>query len=379
MKFSDVVGHEELKNRLRQNIDEGRVSHAQLFAGDHGWGTLQLALAYVQYLHCSNRSGGEPCGHCPSCVQMQSLAHPDVYFVYPTVKPKGSSTPPTSDLYIEEWREVVAQHNACFDEHAWYEAIGADNSQGLITAKEADEIIRRLSYKAFEGKYKSVIIWAPEKMHTSAANALLKILEEPWENTLFLLVSQHPESLLTTIISRTQSVNVGRIESAALESLAVRSLGATAEQASVAARLADGSILNLRRIVAEGGAAASDNFELFTRLMRLSYGNKHLDLFEWAEQVAALGRESQKSFLEYALRLIRESYMLTAGMESVSYLWGDEKAFCAKFAPYVANHNVEALVAEMERALRDVGQNGNARIVFTHFALAVSKLIAMRG
>lgn len=380
MKFAQVTGHEQLKERLRKNIDEGRVSHAQLFAGNHGWGTLQLALAYVQYLHCPNRTNGEPCGVCPSCVQMQSLTHPDVHFVYPTIKPKGSSTPPTSDLYIEQWREVVGENDACFDEHAWYEAIGADNAQGLITAKEADEIIRKLSYKAFEGKWKSVVIWAPEKMHPNCTNALLKILEEPWENTVFILISEHPEALLDTIISRCQSVNVGRIEQEALRSYATRSLGATEEQADVVAKLADGSLLTLRRVVAEGSdGSATDNFELFTRLMRLSYSNKHLDLFEWAEQVAAMGRENQKSFLEYSLRLIRESYMLTAGMESVSYLWGDEKAFCSKFAPFVANHNVEAIVAEIERALRDVGQNGNAKIVFTHFALAMSKLIAMRG
>ena len=380
MKFAQVTGHEQLKERLRTNIDEGRVSHAQLFAGNHGWGTLQLALAYVQYLHCPNRTNGEPCGVCPSCVQMQSLTHPDVHFVYPTIKPKGSSTPPTSDLYIEQWREIVGENDACFDEHAWYEAIGADNAQGLITAKEADEIIRKLSYKAFEGKWKSVVIWGPEKMHPNCTNALLKILEEPWENTVFILISEHPEALLDTIISRCQSVNVGRIEQDALRSYATRSLGATEEQAEVASRLADGSLLTLRRVVAEGGdGSAADNFELFTRLMRLSYSNKHLDLFEWAEQVAAMGRENQKSFLEYSLRLIRESYMLTAGMESVSYLWGDEKAFCSKFAPFVANHNVEAIVAEIERALRDVGQNGNAKIVFTHFALAMSKLIAMRG
>ena len=380
MKFAQVTGHEELKERLRKNINEGRVSHAQLFAGNHGWGTLQLALAYVQYLHCPNRTNGEPCGVCPSCVQMQSLTHPDVHFVYPTIKPKGSSTPPTSDLYIEHWREIVEENDACFDAHAWYEAIGADNAQGLITAKEANEIIRKLSYKAFEGKWKSVIIWVPERMHPNCTNALLKILEEPWENTVFILVSEHPEVLLDTIISRCQSVNVGRIEQETLRSYATRTLGATEEQAEVAARLADGSLLSLRRIVAEGSdGSAADNFELFTRLMRLSYSNKHLDLFEWAEQVAAMGRENKRSFLEYSLRLIRESYMLTAGMESVSYLWGDEKAFCSKFAPFVANHNVEAIVAEIEKALRDVGQNGNAKIVFTHFALAMSKLIAMRG
>jgi DNA polymerase-3 subunit delta' len=172
---------------------------------------------------------------------------------------------------------------------------------------------------------------------------------------------------------------VSRISPEELAEYAVKHLGATPEAAASAARVADGSIITLRRVLGEGEGANVDNFELFTRLMRLSYSNRHLELFEWAEQLATMGRESQKNFLEYALGLIRESYMLTAGVESVSHLWGAEREFCLKFAPYVANHNVEALVAEMERALRDVGQNGNPRMVFTHFALSVSKLIAQRG
>lgn len=377
MKFSDVIGHEELKRKLRDNIDAGRVSHAQLFAGEAGWGSLQLALAYVQYLHCTNRTGGDSCGCCTSCVQMQALAHPDVHFVFPVVNPTKN---PTSDSLIDQWRTICRDNDAIFGEHEWYEAVEANNAQGIIPVKEASEVIRKLSYKAFEGDYKSVIIWLPEKMKREAANALLKILEEPWDKTLFVLVSEKPDTLLDTIISRTQSVGVGRIEEEALASYATRRLGAGADQAAVAAKLADGSVIELRRIVSEGGSAeASDNFELFTRLMRLSYSNRHLELFEWADQLVASGREGQKSFLEYTLRLLRESYMLTAGMESVSYLWGDEKAFCTKFAPFVANHNIEALVAATERAIRDIGQNGNPRMVFPHYALAVSKLIAMRG
>ena len=376
MKFSEIVGHKELVERLRQNIDTGRVSHAQLIVGECGWGTLQVALAYVQYLHCAHREGGEPCGKCPSCVQIEALAHPDVHFVFPIVNP---SKTPTSDSFIAEWREIVAQNDAIFDEHDWYDAINAQNAQGIIPQKEADEIIRKLSFKAFEGERKSVVIWLPERMKREAANSLLKILEEPWEGTLFLLVSEHPESLLTTITSRTQSINVGRIEPEELADYAVRRLGATPEAAAAAARVADGSLITLCRALQGEGATLSDNFELFTRLMRLSYSNRHLELFEWAEQLATAGRESQKNFLEYSLGLIRESYMLTAGVESVSHLWGAERQFCEKFAPYVANHNVEQLVAEMERALRDIGQNGNPRMVFTHFALAVSKLIAMKG
>lgn len=376
MKFGEIVGHKDLVERLRQNIDAGRVSHAQLIEGECGWGTLQVALAYVQYLHCPHREGGEPCGKCPSCVQIDALAHPDVHFVFPIVNP---SKTPTSDSFIAEWREIVADNDAVFDEHDWYDAIDAQNAQGIIPQKEADEIIRKLSFKAFEGERKSVIIWLPERMKREAANSLLKILEEPWDGTLFLLVSEHPESLLTTITSRTQSISVGRIEPEELAEYAVRKLGASPEAAAAAARVADGSLITLKRALQGEGVTASDNFELFTRLMRLSYSNRHLELFEWAEQLATAGRESQKHFLEYALGMIRESYMLTAGVESVSHLWGAERDFCLKFAPYVANHNVEQLVAEMERALRDIGQNGNPRMVFTHFALAVSKLIAQRG
>lgn len=376
MKFSDIVGHKELIGQLQANIEAGRVSHAQLIAGECGWGTLQVALAYIQSLHCPHREGGEACGRCPSCVQIEALAHPDVHFIFPIINP---SKTPTSDSFIGEWREFVKENDAIFDEHAWYEKIDAQNAQGIIPQKEADNIIRKLSFKAFEGERKSVVIWLPERMKREAANSLLKILEEPWDGTLFLLVSEHPESLLSTITSRTQSINVGRIAPEELAEYAVCKLGAKPEAAAQAARVADGSIIALRKVLGEGEGVSVDNFELFTRLMRLSFSNRHLELFEWAEQLASTGRESQKNFLEYALGLIRESYMLTAGMESVSHLWGAEREFCLKFAPYVANHNVEALVAEMEQALRDIGQNGNPRMVFTHFALAVSKLIAQRG
>ena len=376
MKFSQVIGHKELLETLRRNIDTGRVSHAQLIVGECGWGTLQVALAYIQYLHCPHRKGGEPCGKCPSCVQIEALAHPDMHFTFPIVNPTKN---PTSDSFIGEWREFVRAHDAIFDEKDWYEAIEANNSQGIIPKKEADNIIRKLSFKAFEGEFKSVIIWLPERMNREAANTLLKILEEPWEKTLFMLITEHPEQLLDTIISRTQPINVGRIEPEELAAYAVERLGATPESAAAAARIADGSVIALCRVLSTEGAAQTDNFELFTRLMRLSFSNRHLELFDWAEQLASAGREAQKNFFEYALGLIRESYMLTAGMENISHLWGAEREFCLKFAPYVANHNVEALVAEMERALRDLAQNGNPRMVLSHFALATSKLIAMRG
>jgi DNA polymerase-3 subunit delta' len=220
-----------------------------------------------------------------------------------------------------------------------------------------------------------MIIWLPEAMNQEAANKILKILEEPWDKTLFILVSEHPELLLQTITSRTQEVSVGRIDVATLQSVAERE-GKSREEAHNIARLAGGSILELRELLrGETDESRAQSFELFTRLMRLSYNDKHLELFEWADDIAALTREGQRQFFLHAVRLLRESYMLHAGLGSISYLWGEEQAFCKKFAPFIGNQNIEILVEEIERAMLQISQNGSPRIVFTHFALAVSKQI----
>lgn len=382
MKFADVIGHDDLKAMLRNSVDNGRVSHAQLFTGSAGYGVLSLALAYVQYLNCANRQGGDSCGECPSCRQIEELAHPDLHFVFPTAAPKGWSgqQKPTSSYFMAEWRRLALDTDLCFDEQALYAAIGIDNAQGLIAKKEADEIIRTLSFKSFESEYKTVVVWLPEKMNEEAANKLLKTLEEPWEKTLFLLLSEHPEQLLPTIVSRTQEVGVPRIDPESLTRYGTERMGAQPDEARAAAQLADGSILELRRILSsENRSAEEDNFELFTSLMRLCYSQRHLEIFDWVERVAATGRESQKSFLEYSLGMFRESYMLSAGMNEVSYLWGVERDFCTKFSPFVGNHNIEELVLETESALRDIAQNGNVKIVLTHYALSVSKLIIRKA
>ena len=381
MRFADIIGHDDLKARLRTQIDAGRVSHAQLFTGEAGFGTLSLALAYVQYLFCTNRHDDDSCGVCPSCQQIGALAHPDLHFVFPVNKrEKKSGEVILSDMFIDKWREIWNNKQGIFSAEEWFAMLDLGKTlKGLISAKESEEIIRKLQFKSFSSEYKAMIIWLPETMNADAANKILKILEEPWDKTLFILVSEHPERLLSTITSRTQEVSVGHIDVASLQRVAMAE-GKSEQEARNMARLANGSMLELRELLSgETDEMRTTSFDLFVRLMRLSYNDNHLELFEWAEQLAARGRENQKNFLEYSLGLIRESYMLTAGVESVSHLWGAERAFCEKFAPYVANHNIEALVREMELALRDIGQNGNPRMVFTNFALAVSKRIAMRG
>ena len=377
MRFSDVIGHNEIKEQLRRAVDQGRVSHAQLFTGECGGGALPMALAYAQYINCTNRHDGDSCGECPSCRKMEELAHPDLHFVFPVNKQgKKSGEKVMSGDFLPLWREQIRSTGGYFDESMWNDRLDLGKTlKPLISVHDAGEIIRTLSFKSFEGEYKIVLVWLPELMNVEAANTLLKILEEPWEKTLFLMVSRQPQRLLSTIISRTQEVAVPRIDSEELAEQLVRESGLERERADQLARLACGDLIEARRLVGGGDQMAAASFEMFCTLMRLSYSNKHLELLDWAESFATLTRDRQIAFFGDALRLLRESYILNAGMAEISYLWAEEAAFCSKFAPFVGNHNIEALVAEIETARGQIVQNGNALIVATHFALAISKLI----
>ncbi|MBQ1228056.1 MAG: DNA polymerase III subunit delta [Alistipes sp.] len=374
MRFSDIIGQEELKSHLTDSIDKGRISHAQLFTGIAGAGTLPLAIAYAQYLNCPNRKDGDSCGVCPSCQQIAQSAHPDVHFIYPVNKQgKKSGEVVLSAEFLPQWREIMSQSGGYFTRQEWYDKLDLGKTlQGMISAKEADEIIRRLSFKSFQSQYKVVIIWQAETMNEEAANKILKILEEPWENTVFLLVAERGDLLLKTILSRTQETSVPRLKVEDLVSLS----GASEQERRNMARLAAGDVIQMRRMVqGEGDELREECFDLFCRLMRLSYNDKHLELLDWADEVAQLSREQQRQMLTHSARLLREAYMLHAGLGRISYLWGEEAKFCNNFAPFIGNQNIEILISEIESAMRQINQNGNARIVFTHFALAVSKQI----
>lgn len=378
MRFADITGQDDLKRHLAQTVDAGRVSHAQLFTGASGFGTLALAVAYVQYLCCRHRHNGDSCGECPDCRQIEALAHPDLHLVFPVNKQgKKSGEVIRSDEFLPQFRTLFAERRGYFSPQEWYDRLDLGKTlKGMIAAREADEIIRKLSFKSFEADYKTMLVWLPETMNEEAANKILKILEEPWERTLFILVSEHPDRLLPTILSRTQEVFVPRIAPEVLEREAFARGVADPLQARNMARLADGDLLELGHLVAgESDAQRKEHFDLFCSLMRLSYNDKHLELVTWAEDAAQLSREQQRGFLRDAARLLRESYMLHAGIREISYLWGEELAFCTKFAPFVGSQNIEPLIAEIESASAQIAQNGNPTIVFTHFALSVSKMI----
>lgn len=378
MRFADITGQEELKRHLARSVDTGRVSHAQLFTGLAGSGALALAVAYVQYLCCRHRRDGDSCGECPDCRQIASLAHPDLHLVFPVNKQgKKSGEAMRSDEFLPLFRTLFAERGGYVSPQQWYERLNLGKTlKGMIAAREADEIIRKLSFKSFEADYKTMLVWLPETMNEEAANKILKILEEPWERTLFVLVSEQPDRLLPTILSRTQEIAVPRIAPEVMAREAMRLGAADPVQARNMARLAGGDRIELEHLAAgESDALRKEHFELFRSLMRLSYNDRHLELVEWAEQAAQLPREQQRAFLRDAARLLRESFMLHAGLGRIGYLWGEELAFCSKFAPFIDSRNIEPLIAQIESASAQVTQNGNPTIVFTHFALSVSKMI----
>ncbi|MCD7909892.1 MAG: hypothetical protein LUH04_19865, partial [Clostridium sp.] len=291
----------------------GRVGHGLLFSGRAGNGGLPLAVAYARYLNCSEPDGADACGRCSSCFQMDSLTHPDVHFVYPVNKSKyGEATAhsegdkPVSEQFVRRWREhfLNAVPKGYFSEKSWYQALDIDNKQGLISRAEASEIMRKLGFKSFVSPYKVMILWLPERMNEPAANALLKILEEPWEKTLFFLVSESPAYLLKTILSRVQEITVPAIAPAPLARWLEKHTAA-GKNAEIS-RISFGDVLEAVKMTKN--ESADEYFDFFVRLMRLSYENKHLDLLDWAEQLSGVGREGQKGFLAEAMRLFRESY-----------------------------------------------------------------------
>ena len=378
MLFRDIIGQEATKQQLRQAVREGRVPHAQLFAGISGIGKLQLALAYAQYLNCPHRTDEDSCGTCPTCMQYQHLQHPDLHFVFPL---PGAGD--ACDNYLEPWREMLL-NSRYFDLDDWYQAIGAENKQGIIPQSEAQEIIRKLSLKAYGEGYKVVIIWQPEKMNTVAANKLLKLLEEPPSETVFLLVSDHLEQLLSTILSRVQTIRVPRLEEEMIAA-GLQQEGLEPDKAKDIARIANGSYLEARK---KAAALETEQQELadFIALFRdaytvgvLSDPQKKYDslkrLRQWSLDIAGIGREKQKHFLQYAQQQVRENYIRNMGSDELNYQMEAERAFSTKFAPFIHSGNVEQIMNQLDLAERQIEQNGNAKMIFFDLCLQMIVLI----
>ena len=379
MLFKDIIGQESTKQQLRQAVREGRIPHAQLFAGIAGIGKLQLALAYAQYLNCPHRTEEDSCGTCPTCLQFQHLQHPDLHFVFPIV---GSDE--VCNSFLEPWRQILLTKHY-FDLNEWHEALGVETKQSMIYEKESGEILRKLSLKAYGDGYKVMIIWQPEKMNATA-NKLLKILEEPAEKTVFLLVSEHPEQLLSTIRSRVQTVQIPRLETETIAA-ALQQRGIDAAKAADIARIANGSYLSALK-KADETEENKQELRDFIALFRDAYTvgvlkdpQKKFEsltrLRRWALEMAdsKVGRERQKHFLQYAQTQVRENFIRNVGRPELNYQMEDERIFSDRFAPFIHSGNVEAIMNQLDLAERQIEQNGNAKMIFFDLCLQMIVLI----
>ncbi|MBR1732934.1 MAG: AAA family ATPase [Alloprevotella sp.] len=360
MTFNDVVGQEDVKAQLRKLLDEGRVPHALLFCGPAGTGKMATALALASELLGGGRMA-------------EGLVHPDLHFAFPVIKQKGQSTEAVSDQYIKEWREMLLE-SPYFDRTEWLARMRVENQQAQIGVGESTQILHKLSIKSSQGGYKAVIIWLPELMNREAANRLLKILEEPPAQTVFILVSDAPERLLATILSRTQRIDFPPLtdEEVAGALMARNALGEA--DARNVARLARGSYTRaLQQINVDADRALF--FEMFVSLMRLCYLRDVRELHQWSEQAAGWGRERQKHFLQYAQRMVRENFVYNFQEPALRYEDEEEAGFSVRFARFINERNVIGITSELAAAERDIEGNVNARMVFFDFCLKMIVLL----
>ncbi|MFO7756243.1 MAG: DNA polymerase III subunit delta [Bacteroidales bacterium] len=373
MKFSGVIGQEEIINKLSRSVRDHRVSHAQIFAGPQGSGKLALAIAFAQYISCSNRQGDDSCGVCPSCSKYEKLVHPDLHFVFPVIN-KGSGEV-VCDNYISEWRSRVNK-SPYFNLNRWLAEIGVKNQQGLIYASEAGEIIKKLSLKTYESDYKVMIIWMPERMHPATSNKLLKMIEEPPDKTLFLLVSEEPDLILPTIMSRCLFVRVPAIKKEALSEQLKKEFSIDEHRAGIIARLSQGNYIRAVEFIEENQARKA-NLSSFISMMRLAYKRDIPALAEWSEEMATRGREAQKGFLSYSLSQLRDNYILNIAdaADKLVFLEGEEEAFAKNFKAFITNKNISPLNNALSLAHSHISSNGNPKIIFLDLALKISSLI----
>ena len=385
MKFNEVIGQEEVKERLMQMVNENRLPHALMLCGPQGVGKKALATAFGCYLLSKEAEQqaaqpsmfGEPVEPAEHPM-LKKLEHPDLHFTFPTIKlpSMGATHMPISDDFIAEWRQLMTT-SPYFGMDDWMEAVGAENQQAIITAGESDELVRKLSLKSSQGGYKVSIIWMPERMNIACANKLLKLIEEPPQQTVFIMISEEPDKLLETIRSRVQRIDVKRIDSESISKALVEKQGIGEEDARRISRLANGSWLKALQEL-KVGTENEQFLDMFIMLMRLAYQRRVRDLRKWSDTMDSFGREKQKRFLEFFLRLTRENFMYNFKQQELCYMTRQEEDFAKNFARFVNEGNVLSIYDLTNRAIRDIGQNATARIVFFDFALQMIVLLLQK-
>ena len=371
MRFQDIPGQEQTKIQLIQTVKNNKIAHAQLFLCKNGSANLPLALAYSSFLNCEQPTENDSCGMCSSCSKIAKGIHPDMHFVYPISSTKNiTGKDVISTNFLKEWRNFITT-NPFGDLNQWISTFGGENKQVNISKEESRQIIKHLSLKAFEAKYKVMLIWLPEFMNAASANAILKILEEPPDKTIFLLVCNDEEQLLTTILSRTQIVNITNFNDEDIIDLLVRE-NIDNEKAVRAAHLADG---NFNEALALLEGTDEDNNELFRSWMRYCFTQDFTNLVELAEYFQKSGKVIQRSLLQYGLSMMRESLLATSGTNALHRVHGEEVKFIENFSKIMTFEKVEKCNSLINNTLYHLDRNANPKISFLNLSLQIARFI----
>jgi DNA polymerase-3 subunit delta' len=379
MQFSEILGQEYIKSHLTKSASLGRIPHAQLFVGPEGSGTLPMAIAYAQYILCGNAKG-ENQGANESCnLKFDKLSHPDLHFVYPTVSTEDVKTKPKSIDFISDWRAFVT-HNPYGSLFDWYAVLDVNNKQGLIRVEDASDIVKTLSLKSFEGGYKVMIIWMADKMNVEASNKLLKLLEEPPEKTIFILITEQEEDLIQTIRSRCQVLHFGGLPENTIAEALVNQKQIDPKLAATIAHQAQGNFNKALHLLQndDDSYPFDEWFVTWVRAAFKAKGNAAAiqDLIQWSDEVAGLGRETQKKFLSFCVEMFRQALLLNYESPSLVYLEPNvEKFQLANFAPFVNGNNIQEIFKELSDAMYHIERNGNAKIILTDLSIQLTRLI----
>lgn len=379
MLFSEVLGLPHIKNHLTTTANRGRIPHAQLFTGNHGSGLLPMAIAYAQYILCNNTGDENNTGNTSCNVKFRNLSHPDLHFAFPVATTDTVKSHPVSSNFLASWREFIADnpYGSLFD---WYQKLGVENKQGQIGVDEAQEIVKSLSLKSYEGGYKVMIIWMAEKLNTAASNKLLKLIEEPPDKTLFILIAEDEEQIIQTIRSRCQILHFPPLAEAVIEENLIQLKNLKASEAKKIALQANGNYASALHLLKKDGG--EEPFEAwFIKWVRTAFkakGNKAsiLDLISWSEEIAGTGRETQKSFLLYCLGFFRQAMLYNYNAHDLVYMQFKETGFkLEKFAPFIHGSNIGDITNELETAIYHIERNGNAKLILTDLSIKLTRLL----
>lgn len=370
MQFADIYGLTETKKRLLRAIKNRQIAHAQLFFGNSGCANLSLALAYACFIHCEQAQAEDSCGQCPSCKKHKKFIHPDLNFVFPVTTSKKVSTKPLSQDYLEEWRDALRQ-NPYLSLSRWLEIIGAENKQANISVEESRNIIKTLSLKAYEGGYKILMIWLPEFMNIQSANAILKILEEPRPDTLFLLVSQNYQKLLPTILSRVQSVQIPDFTDEEIQTNLLQHHDLDIQKVKNIAYLAAGDLNRALELV---GEMAQDPHDFLRDWLRACYKSDFTQLYHFTEQFNQWAKDAQKSLFGYGLSTFREALVFKSGNLALMRMSDEKTKFVQGFSGTLNIEKIEDLYTIFNEAMYHLERNANAKITFMDVSLQLAKL-----